>query len=211
MKSILGKKVGMTQIFDEDGVVTPVTVVQAGPMVVTQIKTSENDGYDAVQVGFGAVKEKHLTKPLMGHFHKANVAYKKTLREFRTEEGEAFELGQELDVSQFAEGDLIDVIGISKGKGTQGAIRRWNYGRGPMGHGSKSHRVGGARAAGTYPARVFPGTKGSGKMGHDRVTVQNLTVVRVDAENHMILIKGAIPGPKGGLVTIREAKKAPKK
>lgn len=211
MKSILGKKIGMTQIFDEDGVVTPVTVVQAGPMVAIQVKTTETDGYNAVQVGYGDVKEKHLTKPVKGHFHKADVAYKKTLREFRLNDGETVELGQEFGVSQFAAGDVIDVIGTSKGKGTQGAIRRWNYGRGPMGHGSKSHRVGGARAAGSYPARVFPGTKGSGKMGHDRVTVQNLTVVRVDEENNMILVKGAVPGPKGGLVTIREAKKAPKK
>lgn len=211
MKSILGKKIGMTQIFDEDGVVTPVTVVQAGPMVAIQVKTTETDGYNAVQVGYGDVKEKRLTKPVKGHFHKADVAYKKTLREFRLNDGETVELGQEFGVSQFAAGDVIDVIGTSKGKGTQGAIRRWNYGRGPMGHGSKSHRVGGARAAGSYPARVFPGTKGSGKMGHDRVTVQNLTVVRVDEENNMILVKGAVPGPKGGLVTIREAKKAPKK
>ncbi|MDD7593386.1 MAG: 50S ribosomal protein L3 [Peptoniphilaceae bacterium] len=210
MKSILGKKIGMTQIFDDSGVVTPVTVVQAGPVVVTQVKTEETDGYNAVQVGYGDVREKHVTKPIKGHFRKANVALKKTLREIPTTADEHYELGQELDVTQFAAGDVIDVIGTSKGKGTQGAIRRWNYGRGPMGHGSKSHRVGGARAAGTYPARVFPGTKGSGKMGHDRVTVQNLTVVRVDAENHMILVKGAVPGPKGGLVTIREAKKAPK-
>lgn len=208
MKSILGKKVGMTQIFDENGIVTPVTVVQAGPMVVTQVKTTETDGYNAIQVGFAEQKEKQLTKPLKGHFNKANVAYKKTLREIRVEEGETFELGQEFTVSLFAAGDVIDVVGTSKGKGTQGAIRRWNYGRGPMGHGSKSHRVGGARAAGSYPARVFPGTKGSGKTGHDRVTVQNLTVVRVDEENNMILIKGALPGPKGGLVTIRAAKKA---
>ena len=200
MKSILGKKVGMTQIFDENGIVTPVTVVQAGPMVVTQVKTTETDGYNAIQVGFAEQKEKQLTKPLKGHFNKAN--------EIRVEEGETFELGQEFTVSLFAAGDVIDVVGTSKGKGTQGAIRRWNYGRGPMGHGSKSHRVGGARAAGSYPARVFPGTKGSGKMGHDRVTVQNLTVVRVDEENNMILIKGALPGPKGGLVTIRAAKKA---
>ena len=208
MKSILGKKIGMTQIFDENGIVTPVTVVQAGPMVVTQVKTKDTDGYNAIQVGYGELKEKHLTKPLKGHFNKANVAYKKNLREIRIDEGETFEPGQEINVSLFAAGDVIDVIGTSKGKGTQGAIRRWNYGRGPMGHGSKSHRVGGARAAGSYPARVFPGTKGSGKMGHDRVTVQNLTVVRVDEENNMILIKGVLPGPKGGLVTIREAKKA---
>lgn len=135
MKSILGKKIGMTQIFDENGIVTPVTVVQAGPMVVTQVKTKDTDGYNAIQVGYGELKEKHLTKPLKGHFNKANVAYKKNLREIRIDEGETFEPGQEINVSLFAAGDVIDVVGTSKGKGTQGAIRRWNYGRGPMGHG----------------------------------------------------------------------------
>lgn len=210
MKSILGKKVGMTQVFDADGVVTPVTVIQAGPMVVTQVKTVENDGYNAIQVGFGDVKEKKVNQPLKGHFNKANVACKKVLREFPVAEGETFEPGQEITVSIFEENDVIDVIGTSKGKGTQGAIKRWNYGRGPEGHGSKSHRVAGARAAGSYPARVFPGRKGSGKMGHERVTVQNLKVVRVDAENNLLLVKGAIPGPKGGVVTVQAAVKASK-
>lgn len=208
MKSILGKKVGMTQVFDKDGIVTPVTVVQAGPVVVTQIKTLEKDGYQAIQVGFEDKKEKHTKKPERGHFNKADVAYKRFLREFAVEDVAQYQLGQTITADIFAEGDVIDVVGTSKGKGTQGAIKRWNYGRGPMGHGSKSHRVGGARAAGSYPHRVFPGTKGSGKMGNDRVTVQNLTIVRVDAENNMILVKGALPGPKGGLVTLRSAKKA---
>lgn len=208
MKSIIGKKVGMTQVFDADGIVTPVTVIQAGPVVVTQVKTPEIDGYRAIQVGFlDETKEKHKNRPLQGHFNKANVAYKKVLRELPVTSDENFEVGQEITVSIFAENDVVDVIGVSKGKGTQGAVRRWNYGRGPESHGSKSHRVAGARAAGSYPARVFPGRKGSGKMGHDRVTVQNLRVVRVDAENNIILIKGAIPGPKGGLVTVRTAVK----
>lgn len=210
MKSLLGKKVGMTQVFDADGVVTPVTVIELGPVVVTQIKTVETDGYDAIQVGYQDMKEKHANRPLKGHFNKANVGLKKVLREIPVVEGESYELGQEINASIFAENDIVDVVGTSKGKGTQGAIKRWNYGRGPMGHGSKSHRVAGARSAGSYPARVFPGRKGSGKMGHDRVTVQNLKVVRVDAENNIILVKGAIPGPKGGLVTVKTAVKTAK-
>lgn len=210
MKSILGTKVGMTQIFDADGIVTPVTVIQAGPVFVTQVKTAETDGYNAIQVGFLDKKEKHTSKPEKGHFQKANTAFKRVLREFRTEEGEAFELGQEINASIFAEGDSVDVAGISKGKGTQGAIKRWNFGRGPMGHGSKSHRVAGARAAATYPGRVFPGHKGSGKTGHDRVTVQNSKIVRVDVENNMILVTGSVPGPKGGVVTIQPTTKVTK-
>ena len=197
MKSILGKKIGMTQIFAEDGSVIPVTVVEAGPMFVTQVKTVENDGY----------KEKKVTKPLKGHFDKVSVGYKRFVREFRLNEGETFEPGQEIKVDLFAEGDKVDVIGTSKGKGTQGAIKRWNYGRGPEGHGSKSHRVAGARSAGTFPGRVLKGRKASGKMGNAKSTVQNLVVVKVDVEKNLILVKGAIPGPKGGLVTVREAVK----
>ncbi len=210
MKSILGKKIGMTQVFTEDGAVVPVTVVQAGPMIVTQIKTVEKDGYSAVQVGYFDTKQMRVKKPIKGILDKANAGFKKYLREFKIAEGETFELGQALNVDMFQENDVVDVIGTSKGKGTQGSIKRHNYSRGPMGHGSKSHRVAGARSAGSYPARVFPGRKGSGKMGHDRVTVQNLTVVRVDQDNQLILIKGAIPGPKGGLVTVREAVKSTK-
>lgn len=209
MKSILGKKIGMTQIFDEDGSVTAVTVVQAGPVFVTQVKTEETDGYKAIQVAFADKKEKHVTKPLKGHFDKANVAYKRYLKEIRLDNEEVdFKLGDEITLDIFEDGDIVDVIGTSKGKGTQGAIKRWNYQRGPMGHGSKSHRVAGARAAGSYPARVFKGRKGSGKMGHDRVTVQNLTVVKVDKDRGVLLIKGAIPGNKGGIVTVRQAVKS---
>lgn len=210
MKSILGRKLGMTQLFDETGKVIPVTVVEAGPVFVTQIKTVEKDGYNAVQVGYVERKEKHSNQPMKGHFAKANVSLKKHLREFLVESVEGYELGQEIKADIFAQSDIVDVIGTSKGKGTQGAIKRHNYGRGPMAHGSKSHRVAGARSAGSYPARVFKGRKGSGKMGNDRVTVQNLTVVRVDVDKNLILVKGAIPGPKGGLVTIKEAKKASK-
>lgn len=210
MKGILGKKLGMTQLFDESGVVIPVTVVEAGPVVVTQIKTEENDGYKAVQVGYINRKEKHSNQPMKGHFAKSGSELKKYLREFLVEDTEQFELGQEIKVDVFAANDIVDVVGTSKGKGTQGSIKRHNYGRGPMGHGSKSHRVAGARSAGSDPARVFKGRKGSGKMGHDRVTVQNLEIVRVDADKNLLLIKGAIPGPKGGLVTVTEAKKASK-
>lgn len=210
MKGILGRKLGMTQLFEESGKVVPVTVVQAGPMVVTQIKTIENDGYKAVQVGYVERKEKHANQPMKGHFAKANVELKRYLREFLVENPEEFELGQEIKVDVFEASNIVDVVGTSKGKGTQGSIKRHNYGRGPMGHGSKSHRVAGARSAGSYPARVFKGRKGSGKMGHDRVTVQNLEVVRVDADKNLLLIKGAIPGPKGGLVTVKEARKASK-
>lgn len=208
MKNILGKKIGMTQIFDENGVVIPVTVVQAGPVVVTQVKTEEKDGYNAVQVGFGEVKERRVNQPKKGHLK--NSALKKYLREFRVDGSEEFEVGQEIRVDVFEEGDIVDVIGTSKGKGTQGAIKRHNYSRGPEAHGSKSHRVAGARSAGSYPARVFKGRAGSGKMGHDRVTVQNLKVAKVMAEDNVILVKGAIPGPKGGLVTVSEAVKASK-
>ena len=210
MKGILGRKLGMTQLFEESGKVVPVTVVQAGPMFVTQIKTIENDGYKAIQVGYVERKEKHANQPMKGHFAKSNVELKRYLREFLVENPEEFELGQEIGVDVFEANDVVDVVGTSKGKGTQGSIKRHNYGRGPMGHGSKSHRVAGARSAGSYPARVFKGRKGSGKMGHDRVTVQNLEVVRVDADKNLLLIKGAIPGPKGGLVTVKEAKKASK-
>lgn len=207
MKNILGKKIGMTQIFTEEGLLIPVTVVEAGPMVVTQIKTVENDGYNAVQVGFVDKKEKKLTKALKGHFDKVEVGYKKVLREFPLKNGETFELGQEIKADLFAANDKVDVIGTSKGKGTQGAIKRWNFSRGPEKHGSKLHRTQGARAAATYPGRVFKGTKQMGKMGHARVTVQNLQIVQVDADKNLILVKGAIPGPKGSLVTIRETVK----
>lgn len=208
MKSILGKKIGMTQLFQEDGVVVPVTVIEAGPMIVTQIKNEETDGYNAVQVGYVDRKEHKMSQPMKGHFDKAGAGYKKYLREFATSEEESFKLGQEIKVDVFEDGDIVDVIGTSKGKGTQGAIKRHNYGRGPEGHGSKSHRVAGARSAAAYPGRVFKGRAGSGKMGNERVTVQNLEVVRVDTERNLLLIKGAVPGPKGGVITVRKAIKS---
>ena len=205
MKNILGKKVGMTQIFTEDGVVIPVTVVEAGPLKVIQKKTKEKDGYNAIQVGFRDMKENRINKPLKGHFDKSNVEYKKYIKEFIVENVDEFEIGQEIKVDIFEQGDKIDVIGISKGKGTQGVIKKYGYGRGPETHGSKAHRMAGARAAAAYPGRVFKGAKGSGRMGNERVTVQNLEVVRVDIDRNLLLIKGAVPGPKGGLVTIKKS------
>lgn len=200
----------MTQLFDENGAVIPVTVVEAGPIVVTQIKTEEADGYKAVQVGYLERKEKHSNQPMKGHFAKAGVELKKHLREFLVDNTDDYQLGQEIKADVFEAKDHVDVIGTSKGKGTQGSIKRHNYSRGPEAHGSKSHRVAGARSAGSYPARVFKGRKGSGKMGNERVTVQNLEVVRVDVDKNLLLIKGAIPGPKGGLVTIKETIKVSK-
>ena len=209
MKSIFTTKVGMTQVIDEDGVITPVTVLKASENVVVQVKTKEVDGYDAIQVGTVDRKEKNVKKPIRGHFDKAGVSYKRYLREINLK-GEATELkaGDMITVDIFEEGELVDVVATSKGKGTQGAIKRWNYGRGPESHGSKSHRVAGARAAGSDPARVFKGRKGSGKMGHDRVTIQNVKVVKVNAEDSYILVKGGVPGPKGGLVEVKQAVKS---
>lgn len=198
----------MTQIFTEDGTVIPVTVVQAEPNIITQVKTTENDGYNAIQVGFLERKEKHTNQPLKGHFDKAGVTYKKHLREFRVEDSSEYQAGQEISVEVFEEGSKVDVTGVSKGKGTQGAIKRHNYALGPMAHGSKSHRVAGARSAAAYPGRVFKGRAGSGKMGNERVTVQNLEVVRVDADRNLILLRGAVPGHKGGLVRIKETVKS---
>lgn len=199
----------MTQVIDEDGVITPVTVLKADENVVVQVKTKEVDGYDAIQVGTVDKKEKNVKKPIRGHFDKAGVSYKRYLREINLK-GEATELkaGDMITVDIFEEGELVDVVATSKGKGTQGAIKRWNYGRGPESHGSKSHRVAGARAAGSDPARVFKGRKGSGKMGHDRVTIQNVKVVKVNAEDSYILVKGGVPGPKGGLVEVKQAVKS---
>lgn len=199
----------MTQVIDEDGVITPVTVLKASENVVVQVKTKDVDGYDAIQVGTVDKKEKNVKKPIRGHYDKAGVSYKRYLREINLK-GEATELkaGDMITVDIFEEGELVDVVATSKGKGTQGAIKRWNYGRGPESHGSKSHRVAGARAAGSDPARVFKGRKGSGKMGHDRVTIQNVKVVKVNAEDSYILVKGGVPGPKGGLVEVKQAVKS---
>ena len=200
-KAILATKVGMTQIFNEDGVLTPVTVLQAGPCVVTQVKTVENDGYSAVQVGFVDKREKLVNKPLKGHFDKAGVSYKRYVRELKLEDAESYTLAQEIKADIFAAGDKIDVTAISKGKGFQGAIKRHGQHRGPMAHGSKFHRHAGSNGACSDPSKVFKGKKMPGQMGHKRITIQNLEVVRVDADKNLLLVKGAVPGPKKALVT----------
>lgn len=207
MKGILGKKIGMTQIFADNGVVVPVTVVEAGPIVVTQVKTVEKDGYNAIQVGFEDAKEKSLNKPQKGHLAAANVL-KKHLKEFRVDTVEGYTVGQQINADVFAAGETIDVTGISKGKGFQGPIKRHGQSRGPESHGSRYHRRPGSMGACSYPGRVFKNKKLAGHMGSVRVTVQNLEVVRVDAEKNLILVKGAIPGAKGSVVTIKEAIKA---
>ena len=209
MKGILGRKIGMTQIFTEAGEVVPVTVVEAGPVVVTQVKTIENDGYNAVQVGFVDAKEKSLNKPQKGHLAAANVL-KKHLKEFRVEAVDAYTVGQEIKADVFAAGEMIDVTGISKGKGFQGPIKRHGQSRGPESHGSRYHRRPGSMGACSYPGRVFKNKKLAGHMGSVKVTVQNLEVVRVDADKTFILVKGAIPGAKGSVVTLKEAVKASK-
>ncbi|MCL1808773.1 MAG: 50S ribosomal protein L3 [Clostridiales bacterium] len=205
MKTLLGKKIGMTQIFTEAGEVVPVTVIEAGPVSVTQIKTVETDGYNAVQVGFADAKPQRVNKPLTGHYKKAGVTVKKHLAEFAPEDGESYELGQVLTVSVFEEGKKLDITGISKGKGTQGNIKRHGHHRGPMTHGSKHKRLAGALAAGTYPSRVFKGNAGPGRMGRDTVTVQNVVLVKVIEERNLLLVKGAVPGKRGGLLRIRYA------
>ncbi|MBQ1516611.1 MAG: 50S ribosomal protein L3 [Clostridia bacterium] len=208
-KGIIGKKIGMTQIFDENGKVVPVTVVQAGPCVVSMKKTVENDGYAAVQLGFGDLKPTKVNKPMTGHFKKADVAPKRTLREFRFEDTDAYELGQIVKADVFAAGDKIDVTGTSKGKGYAGVIKRWNFQRLKETHGSGPvARHGGSMGACSTPSRVWKGKKMAGHLGTEKVTVQNLSVVKVDAENNLIAIKGAIPGPNGGTVVIKDSVKA---
>ena len=207
-KAIIGKKVGMTQIFDESGKVIPVTVIEAGPCVVTQKKTTEKDGYNAVQLGFEDVKESKLTKPELGHLKKAEVALKKHLKEFRVEKAAEMNVGDEIKASIFAVGDKVDVTGTSKGHGFTGAIARWNQHTGPMAHGSKYHRGVGSLSANSTPSRVFKNKKMSGHYGVDRVTTQNMSVVRVDAERNLLLVRGAVPGPKGGTLVIRDSVKA---
>jgi len=223
-KAILGIKIGMTQIFGEDGALIPVTVLQAGPCVVTQVKTMENDGYSAVQVGFIDKKERIINKdksgkkqvihrhgtdkPMKGHFDKAGVPCKRYVREFKLEDAESYTLGSEIKVDVFAAGDMIDASAISKGKGFQGAIKRHGQHRGPMTHGSKLHRHQGSNGACSSPSRVFKGKKMPGHMGCVKVTVQNLEVVRVDAERNLLLIKGSVPGPRKALVTVKEAVKS---
>ena len=207
-KAILATKVGMTQIFNEDGLLIPVTVLQAGPCVVTQVKTEDNDGYAAVQVGFGQIREKLVNKPEKGHFEKAGVDAKRFLKEFKFDNAAEYEVGQEIKADIFAAGDHIDATAISKGKGFQGAIKRHGQSRGPMTHGSKYHRHAGSNGAASDPSKVFKGKKMPGQMGHVQVTVQNLEVVRVDTENNLLLVKGAVPGPKKSLVTIKETVKS---
>ena len=209
-KAILATKVGMTQIFNEDGVLVPVTVLQAGPCVVTQVKTVENDGYKAVQVGFVDKREKLVSKPVKGHFDKAGVSYKRYVREFRLYKAEDYSVKDEIKADVFAAGDKIDATAISKGKGFQGAIKRHGQHRGPMAHGSKFHRHQGSNGSATTPGRVFKGKGMPGHMGSVKVTIQNLEVVRVDADSNLILVKGAVPGPKKSLVTVKETVKAGK-
>ena len=209
-KAILATKVGMTQIFDENGALIPVTVLQAGPCVVTQVKTVDNDGYSAVQVGFGDKREKLVNKPLKGHFEKAGVSCKRYLKEFKFEDAENYVLGQEIKADIFAAGDKIDATAISKGKGFQGAIKRHGQSRGPMAHGSKYHRHAGSNGACSDPSKVFKGKRMPGQMGNKKVTIQNLEVVRVDAENNLLLVKGAVPGPKKSMITIKETVKSGK-
>ena len=208
-KGIIGKKIGMTQIFDEAGKVIPVTVVEAGPCVVSQKKTVENDGYASIQIGFGDLKAHKVNKPMKGHFEKADVAPKKYLREFRVEDTDAYNVGDLIKADVFAAGDKIDVTGTSKGKGWAGVIKRWNFGRLKETHGSGPvARKGGSIGACSDPSRVFKGKKMAGHLGAEKVTVQNLAVVKVDAENNLIAVKGAIPGPNGGVVIIRDSVKA---
>ena len=209
-KAILATKVGMTQIFDENGALVPVTVLQAGPCVVTQVKTVENDGYEAVQVGFVDKREKLVNKPVKGHFDKAGVSYKSYVRELKLENAGEYSVKDEIKADVFAAGDRIDATAISKGKGFQGAIKRHGQHRGPMAHGSKFHRHQGSNGSATTPGRVFKGKGMPGHMGHVQVTVKNLTVVKVDAENNLILVKGAVPGPKKSLVTVKETTKVVK-
>ncbi|MCQ2404964.1 MAG: 50S ribosomal protein L3 [Clostridia bacterium] len=208
-KGIIGKKIGMTQIFDEKGNVVPVTVIEAGPCVVVQKKTVENDGYEAVQFGFGDVTPKHVNKPQQGHFAKADVAAKRTLREFRFDDCSALNLGDIVKADTFAVGDHVDVVGISKGKGYAGAIKRWNHSRLKETHGSGPvARHAGSLGACSSPSRVFKGMKAAGHLGVERVTVQNQAIVKIDVENNLIAIKGAIPGPRGGIVVVSDSVKA---
>lgn len=208
-KGLIGKKIGMTQIFDETGKVIPVTVVEAGPCAVTQIKTMENDGYEAIQVGFGDMKVSRVNKPMKGHFDKADVAPKKTLKEFRLESIDGIEVGNILKADIFEVGEIVDVKGTSKGHGTAGVIKRWNFSVMRRTHGTgPNHRHLGSIGACSSPSRVFKGKKMAGHYGHETVTVQNLKIAKIDAENNLIAIKGAIPGPKGGIVVIADAVKA---
>lgn len=206
MKGILGKKLGMTQLYKENGQIVPVTVVEAGPCFVVQKKTVESDGYNALQIGFAERREALANKPEKGHFSKAEVKPLKFLKEFKVDSPEEFQVGQEIKVDLFEQGDHVDIVGTSKGKGFAGTIKKYNFQRGPMGHGSKSHRrVGSAGAKG--PARVFKGTKRPGRLGGVRVTVQNLEIVKIDPERNLLIVKGAVPGPKGSLLVVQNSVK----
>ena len=207
-KAIVAKKIGMTQIFAENGLLIPVTVLEAGPCVVTQKKTVENDGYDAIQVGFGEIKPKKVNKPMKGHFDKAGVVPTKILKELRLDDTSAYEVGSEIKADVFAAGDKVDATGISKGKGYQGPIKRHGQSRGPMAHGSKYHRGVGSLSSATTPGKVKKGKKMAGHMGSVKVTIQNLEVVRADAEKNLLLIKGAVPGNKGAVIVIKNSVKA---
>ena len=207
-KAILAKKDGMTQVFSEDGKLTPVTVLQAGPCVVLQVKTTENDGYEAVKVGFDEIRNVLVNKPNAGIYAKAGVSNKRFMKEFKFENSAEYKVGQEIKADIFAAGDKVDAVGTTKGKGYQGAIKRWGLSRGPMKHGSKYHRHAGSNGPATTPGRVLPGKHMPGQMGAVRATVQNLEIVSVDAEKNMILVKGAVPGPKKALVLIKESVKA---
>ncbi len=207
-KAIMAKKIGMTQVFTEDGRLIPVTVLEAGPCSVVQKKTMENDGYEAVQVGFVDQKEKLANKPKKGHFEKAGVSLKKYLKEFRFEDAANYEIGAEIKADIFAAGDKVDVSGVSKGKGYASTIKRYNAQRGPMGHGSKSHRVVGSMGSSATPSSVKKGKRMPGHMGAVNVTLQNVEIVRADAEKNLLLIKGSVPGPKGAILVIKESVKA---
>ena len=209
-KGIIGRKIGMTQIFDEKGNVVPVTVIEAGPCIVAQVKTVETDGYDAIQLGFEDVKDKHINKPEAGHFAKAKLANKKHLREFRLDSIEGYKVGDELKADVFEAGERVDVQGISKGKGFQGVIKRHGQHRGPMGHGSMYNRRPGSMGSTSTPGRVFKGKKLPGHMGRVTVTIQNLDVVRVDMDKNVILLKGSVPGPKGTILKVKSTVKTQK-
>lgn len=206
-KGIIGRKVGMTQIFNEKGAVIPVTVIEAGPCTVVQIKNKENDGYNAVQMGFGEIKDKKVNKPMKGHYNKAKLTPKKHLREFRIENIDEFKVGNEIKADVFSVNDIVDIQGITKGKGFQGVIKRHGQHRGPMGHGSMYHRRPGSMGACATPSRVFKGKKLPGHMGVETVTIQNLTVVAVDSDKNVILVKGSVPGNKGTILKIKNAVK----
>lgn len=207
-KAILGRKLGMTQVFDENSKVIPVTVVEAGPCVVTQKKTEEKDGYNAIQIGYENIREKLVNKPKKGHFAKAGVENKRILKEFRLENIEGYKVGNEIKADIFEVGEKVDVSGVSKGKGFQGVIKRWNFQRGPMSHGSKFHRAPGSQGASSYPSRTMKNRKMPGHMGARNTTVLNLEVVKVMADKNIILIKGGIPGPNKGCVVIKNSVKA---